>query len=277
VTADPRVTLARPDLAARALEGLARASRFVDPAPMQVMAPVTALRAGPDGEAEQCDQLLFGEVFDVAKVAGGFAWGQARRDGYVGYVDATALSPETADATHWVKVPRTFAFARATIKSPPFGPLSLNALVTVIEERDSLFHAAGAGWIPKAHLSPVGQALTDPAGVAERFLGAPYLWGGRDSVGIDCSGLAQQAHYACGLACPRDTDQQATLGQDVAPDRLGRGDLVFWRGHVGLMLDAGRLLHANGHHMMVAIEPLARAIARIAAAGAGQPTAFRRL
>jgi cell wall-associated NlpC family hydrolase len=277
VTADPRVTLARPGLAARGLEGLARAPRFVDPTLMQVTAPVAALRAGPGGEAEQCDQLLFGELFDVADVAGGFAWGQARRDGYVGYVDATALSPDTAEVTHWVKVPRTFAFARASIKSRPFGPLSLNALVTVIEAGESLVHAAGAGWIPKAHLAPVGRPLTDPAGVAERFLGTPYLWGGRDSVGLDCSGLAQQALYACGLACPRDTDQQAMLGRDVAPEHLGRGDLVFWRGHVGLMLDAERLLHANGHHMMVAIEPLADAIARIAAAGAGQPTAFRRL
>jgi len=277
VSLDPRLTLARSDLAARNLEGLARAPRFVDPKVMQATAPVTSLRAAPGVEAEQLDQVLFGELFEVAEVAGGFAWGQARRDGYVGHVDVGALSPEILSPTHWVKVPRTFAFARPVIRSRPFGPLNLNALVAITEEAATMAHAVGAGWIATAHLAPIGEVLTDPVSVAERFLGAPYLWGGRDGIGLDCSGLVQQALYACGLACPRDTDQQAMLGAAVSPDRLARGDLVFWRGHVGMMVDATRLLHANAHHMAVAIEPLGETIARIVAAGAGEPTAFRRL
>ncbi len=109
------------------------------------------------------------------------------------------------------------------------------------------------------------------------FLGAPYLWGGRDSLGLDCSGLVQQALYAVGAACPRDTDQQALLGESVPRSELARGDLVFWRGHVGMMLDETRLIHANAHHMAVAIEPLSAAVARIAGKGGGEPTAMRRL
>ena len=127
------------------------------------------------------------------------------------------------------------------------------------------------------HLAPIGAGFeTDAAGVALRFLGAPYLWGGRESLGLDCSGLVQQALAACGKACPRDTDMQAGIGVAVAPGDLARGDLVFWKGHVGMMLDAERMVHANGHHMATVVEPLAEAIARIEAAGYGPPTAYRR-
>ena len=273
---DPRIVLARPDLAASGLEGAARAKRFVDTTPMQIIRPAAALRSAPDPTAEQVDQLLFGEMFDLAEVANGHAWGQARRDGYVGFVDADVLSSVVHAPTHWIGTLRTFAFKTPFIKAPARGPLSLNALVCVTEEQNSLAHAVGLGWIAAAHLTPIGTFLSDPAGVAERFVGTPYLWGGRDSLGLDCSGLVQQALYACGFACPRDTDQQATLGAPTSSGAYLRGDLVFWRDHVGMMVDPGRLIHANSHHMVVAIEPLAEVVARIRAGGAGDPTAYRR-
>jgi cell wall-associated NlpC family hydrolase len=153
----------------------------------------------------------------------------------------------------------------------------MNALVAVEGEEGRLSKVAGAGWMATAHLAPVGTFETDVAGVAERFAGAPYLWGGRGSLGLDCSGLVQQALFACGLACPRDADQQAGLGREISRGEFARGDLVFWNGHVAIGLDETRVVHANGHHMMVAIEPLETAIGRIDAAGVGQPTGFRRL
>ena len=118
---------------------------------------------------------------------------------------------------------------------------------------------------------------TDHAAVAERCLGAPYQWGGRESLGLDCSGLVQQALYACAKACPRDSDQQAELGSPVDAAALERGDLVFWKGHVAIVTGDNAIIHANAHHMMVAHEPLDAAIERIRAAGAGEPTAYRRL
>ena len=276
MTLDPRLTLARPDLASEALEGVTRADRFAEAKPMRLVIPAAAVRGGPSLDSEQIDQLLFGERFDVVEIAGGFAWGQAARDGYVGWVEAAALSPRPLEASHRVTALRTFAFAEPSIKTPARGPFSLNALVTVTEVRGALAFAEGAGWMPLAHLTPVGEAFAEPADTAERFLGTPYLWGGRDSLGIDCSGLIQQALYAAGRACPRDSDQQAELGTSAPIAALARGDLVFWRGHVGLMLDGDRLLHANAHHMAVAIEPLAEAVGRIAAGG-GSPAVFRRI
>jgi cell wall-associated NlpC family hydrolase len=275
---DRRLTLARPDLASLALEGRLRAARYAPTAGMRLIIPAAPIRAAPALEAEQVDQLLFGEVFDVLDLRDGFAWGQAARDGYVGWVEAAGLSARPVTPTHRVTALRTYAFETASIKAPARGPFCLNALAAVTDIDGALARIEGAGWAPLSHLAPIGEAFeADPATTAERFLGTPYLWGGRDSLGLDCSGLTQQALYAAGRACPRDTDLQARLGVPAPPGDLARGDLVFWRGHVGMMLDAERLIHANAHHMAVAVEPLAEAIDRIAHRGGGPPAAWRRL
>jgi cell wall-associated NlpC family hydrolase len=250
---------------------------------MQVSAPSAALRKAANAHAEQWDQLLFGETFLVLEQSDGWGWGQAERDGYVGWVELRCLTQEVLAPTHWVGTIRTYGFAEPAIRAPVMGLYSLNALVRVEEGGDERFaKVARIGYVTRHHLSPIGEHLADDAaGVAERFLGAPYLWGGRESLGLDCSGLVQQALYACGRACPRDSDLQQALGSplniDASHEGLRRNDLVFWKGHVGIMLDAHRLLHANAHHMATAIEPFAKAAGRIEAGGGGAPTAFRRL
>lgn len=277
MTFDPRVTLARSDLAARALEGLVPAKAYADTEAMVAAVAAAPLRRSPDPAGEQLDQLLFGELFDVLEVRDGFAWGQARRDGYVGFVETAALAPARAAPTHRVRAIRTYAFAEPSIKSRALGPYSINALATVEAREGRFAKAAGSGWFVEAHLAAIGADFeTDAAGVAERFLGAPYLWGGRESLGLDCSGLVQQALLACGRACPRDTDQQEAVFATVGRGELRRGDLVFWRGHVAMMLDEARIIHANAHHMAVAIEPLSETVERVIGAGGGEPTGFRR-
>jgi len=278
VNLDPRVTPLRDGVAARSLEGLAPAEVYLDPKPMACAVPATGIHRAADLGAEQMDQLLFGEAFEALEdEAGGWIWGQARRDSYVGFVQAAHLAPAGPAPSHRVAALRTYAFEGPSIKSRALGCYSINALVSVERVEGRLAKVAGAGWMTAEHLSPIGVFETDPVAVAERFLGAPYLWGGRESIGCDCSGLVQQALFACGRACPRDTDQQAELGEAIGRQAFGRGDLVFWKGHVALGLDGERIVHANGHHMMTAIEPLETAITRIEAAGYGPPTGFRRL
>jgi cell wall-associated NlpC family hydrolase len=134
------------------------------------------------------------------------------------------------------------------------------------------------GFVVEQHLEPLAAVAPDFVAVAERFLCAPYLWGGKSVAGIDCSGLVQVACTMAGIAAPRDTDmQERELGTRLAGiEALARGDLVFWKGHVGIMLDGARLLHANAHHMMTAVEPLAEAVARIASRGSSV-TSIRRI
>jgi cell wall-associated NlpC family hydrolase len=273
---DPRLTLARPDLADLDLQGLVAAERYVAPTLRQVAVPTAALRKAAHPMAEQWDQLLFGELFRVLDVKDGFAWGQATRDGYVGFVAEDDLAARGAPATHQVAVPRTYAFAEPDIKSRPVGLYSLNALTAIEAVEGRFARGEGTGWFVAAHLAPVGKVLTDYVAVAQGYLGAPYQWGGRESLGLDCSGLVQQALAACGKAVPRDTDLQLAFFAPIAAEERRRGDLVFWKGHVAILLDAETILHANAHHMAVAVEPLAGAVARIEAAGGGGVTGWRR-
>jgi len=277
VSLDARTTPLRDGIASRALEGTVRAEVYLDATLMGCAVPAAGIHRAPDAGAEQVDQLLFGETFEAIEEEGGWLWGQARRDGYVGFVAAAALAPQPPEPTHRIAALRTYAFAEPSIKSRASGHYSMNSLVAVEAMDGRLAKVAGAGWMAAEHLAPIGVFESDWAAVAERFLGAPYLWGGRESLGLDCSGLVQAALFACSLACPRDTDQQAGLGREIAGADFGRGDLVFWPGHVAIGLDAERIVHANAHHMAVAVEPLETAIARIDAAGVGQPTAFRRI
>lgn len=275
---DPRLTLARADLAEQALEGILPAAVYAPVQPMQCQASVAAVRASPDLQARQNDQLIFGEAFDVVETSEGWAWGQARRDGYVGWVELSELAAPILSPTHRVCAIRTYAFSQPDLMSSQPRLLNLNSLVCVEDSRDRFLKVARAGWVAESHLAALDDFATDPVAVAEQHLGAPYQWGGRESVGLDCSGLVQQALFACGRACPRDADMQAeALGSPVAGSASGagqlrRGDLVFWSGHVAMMLDAASVIHANGWRMQVSVDPLADVVARV-----GPPVALRRL
>ncbi|MEZ5923546.1 MAG: NlpC/P60 family protein [Hyphomicrobiaceae bacterium] len=258
----------RDDLADRSLEGRVAAARFVEGHPAQVVAGLASLRRRPEAASRQDTEVLFGEPVTVFETRDGWAWVQLASDGYVGYVAADQLGPLHV-ATHKVVAERTFLYPEPDIKSPATAALSLGSVLTVTESVGTLLALASGGFVVARHAAPVDNAEPDFVAVAERLVGIPYLWGGKSTKGLDCSGLVQLAMQAAGLPCPRDSDMQAVgLGAAVAKDTpLRRGDLVFWPGHVGIMVNDVSLLHANGHHMQVVIEPLAEAVDRIAGTG----------
>jgi len=275
---DPRMTPFRPDLAAKHLEGQVAAARFIEGAPLDVIEPVADVRRAPSHEALLDTQALSGERVTVYEISDeGWAWGQLESDGYVGYLSANALGPVAAAPTHRVVAPRTFGFPGPDIKLPPMTALPMGARLAIARQ-DERFAVNGYGWhFPRSHLAPIAATQPDYIAVAEMLLNAPYLWGGKSSLGIDCSGLVQLALQTAGVSCPRDAYmQEAALGRPVALAELRRGDLVFWKGHVAIAQDAQTLIHANAHHMMVAVEPAAAAIARIEAAGSAV-TSVKRL
>ena len=277
VALDPRTHPFRPEIAASHLKGQVEAERFVDGTRYELVEPMTPLRHAPSHEARQDSEALFGERMIVYEIEEGWAWGQLETDGYVGWLSANALGKPGAAPTHKVAVPRTLCFPAPDIKRPPLAALPMGAAVAVARQ-DERFAVTAAGWhIPEAHLAPVRAKAPDFVAVAEALLGAPYLWGGKTSLGIDCSGLVQVALQAAGVACPRDSDmQELSLGKLASPADLRRGDLVFWKGHVAIARDHETLLHANAHAMMVAVEPFADAVLRIKAAGS-DVTSVKRL
>jgi cell wall-associated NlpC family hydrolase len=268
---DPRLTLMHTGVAAASLEGRVEAHTFAAVRPMRALVPRTTLRGEPNAGAEAASELLYGEAFDVLLEEGDFAFGQSRRDGYVGFVARHALGPWLEAPTHRVSVQSALMFSRADIKAPDPEMLPRNCLVRVEAHEGRFARLDGGGFMIDAHLAPVGLHDRDVALVALDYLGAPYLWGGRSNAGLDCSGLVQQAMTACGRFCPRDSDQQRDLFAPAPEGDLRRGDLVFWPGHVAMLLDDETIIHANAYHMRTAVEPLAEAVARI-----GTPTAWRR-
>jgi hypothetical protein len=278
---DPRLTPARPDLAAKYLEGKVKATRFVIGEEFEIADALAPLREGPSSDAMLLTQALMGErvtIYD--RNDEGFAWGQLNSDGYVGWLPDRALAKPVAKPTHKVTAIRTFAFPGPSLKLPPVDTVVMGTTIIVMRE-DGAFAVTRDGWhLPLPHVGRIDRHADDFVGVAERFAGTPYLWGGKSSLGIDCSGLVQVSLNAAGTGCPRDSDmQQDSLGRALDASeskKLQRGDLIFWKGHVAIVRDADTIVHANAHHMATTIENTRDAIARIKAAGS-EIAAIKRL
>jgi cell wall-associated NlpC family hydrolase len=273
----PRLTPARPDLAARALEGKVAAARFVDGEPREVIEPHLPLRRSPSPDALLDTEALMGERVTVYETTEeGWAWGQLDADRYVGFMPTSGLGAPGPAPTHRVSALRTLVFPTPSFKLSPIGALPLGARLAIKRSEGRFALTASGGYVPAQHLAPVKTREPDFVAVAERFLGTPYMWGGKTGLGLDCSGLVQVALTACGFACPRDTDMQQAALDEAAEGPRRRGDLIFWRGHVAIARDASTMIHANAFHMAVAIEPIEQGIARIRA-NDGEVTTVRRV
>jgi cell wall-associated NlpC family hydrolase len=269
---DPRTTPARADLAAKYLEGKVDAKRFVEGEVFEISDAIAPLRCAPYPDAELATQALKGEratIYD--RNVEGWAWGQLNGDGYVGWLPDRALAKLPGKPTHKITALRTFAFSGPSIKLPPAETLVMGAMVAVTREDGSFAVTREGWWVPRQHVGPIDRYAPDFVTVAEQFAGTPYLWGGKSSLGIDCSGLVQVSLNAAGTGCPRDSDmQQEGLGSaldSAEAKKLRRGDLIFWKGHVAIVRDAETIVHANAHHMATVVENTREAISRIKAAG----------
>jgi hypothetical protein len=269
---DRRLTPATARVAHVSLKGKRDAPAFTKGEDLRIALPLVDLLRSPNGARER--QLLLGESFTVIDRQDGHAFGFAVKDGYCGWLPDAALT-NTPAPTHWVATPGTHLYPEPRVQSREICALSMGAQVTVLSQTPK-FSEIAQGFIPTPHLLSLGQKHADPVAVAENFLHTPYLWGGNSRAGIDCSGLVQAALLACGMACPGDADLQQVLGDEIGEGTdLRRGDLIFWKGHVALIVDETRLIHANGHTMSVAYEGIAACIDRILTAD-GTPVSQRR-
>ena len=279
---DRRITPFRADLADERLRGQVEAEQFTAGTVKRVGATFAPLHRHPSHEAPMDTQAIFGESVTVYDEHEGWAWVQLREDGYVGYLPSDSLTDSGPEPTHRVGAVRTFIYPGPNLRLPFESYLTLNARVAVTDSQGDYARLATGGWVYAPHLTGLDAREADYVSVAERFLHTPYLWGGRTSLGIDCSGLAQTVLAAAGIKAPRDSDmQERQLGSlvEVTPDLAGlrRGDLVFWKGHVGLMMDATHFIHATGHSMTVMIEPIAVAAERIRRTSYGPISSIRRM
>ncbi|EJF83186.1 NlpC/P60 family protein [Candidatus Bartonella washoeensis] len=267
---DPRLYAFRDDLADKRLETEITAQHFVQGEKKRVNTAVAGLFKENNKKSERQTECLLGEELLIFEQGESMSWGQSLKDGYVGYIDTTVLCTSTIKQTHIVSVPRTFQYLQADLRGPMEYPLSMGSKVSVVDEKEvrgtmySILESGKA--IITDHLSSIEYMYEDYVTIAETFTRTPYLWGGVSGFGIDCSGLVQLSMMMTGKMVLRDTDmQQKTIGRPLTDsDKLQRGDLIFWKGHVAIMIDHENIIHANGHSMDVMIEPLEEAITRIA-------------
>ena len=271
---DPRITPANSRAALESLRGTIDAAHYTMGEPAQLIQPLTDLLASPGGKRER--QLLLGDGFTVIDRHQGFAFGQATKDGFCGYLPETALGPAETP-THWVAAPMTTLYPDANLKIREIGALTLGARVTATRDAGK-FTQTTRGFVPTLHLKPIGDWHKDPVAIAQTYLGTPYLWGGNSRAGLDCSGLVQACLMSCGLNCPGDSDLQQTLGKPVSEKAaLKRGDLLFWDGHVAMCMNADFMIHATAAFMAVVMENTRSAIKRIIEQGGGPVIARRRV
>lgn len=271
---DRRLTPATPRIAHVSLQGRVDAPAFTEGETLRLSQPLADLMRSPGGARDR--QLLLGESFTVIDRDEGYAFGFAVKDGYCGWLPEAALA-ETPRPTHWVAAPATHLYPEPRVQAREIAALSLGARLAVLDMAGKWAETT-QGFVPAGHLRPLGEWLDDPVTVAESLLGTPYLWGGNSRAGMDCSGLAQLAFAACGIGLPGDSDLQQDAGNEIAPDAPHqRGDLIFWKGHVAIAVDAETLIHANGHSMSVAYEGIEACITRVMAQEGRPVTARRRL
>lgn len=276
---DRRLTFANARVAHSSLKGKVVADRYSDGVLKQVTGYPFLLRK-PRGSRDR--QLLSGDLFLVIEEDNGWAFGKSLKDGYVGYVHGGLMTPR--ELTHRIIARSTWAYLAPDFKTEAKLKLHHSTEVCAISQSDRwteicltapMEKNAATCFLPTAHLAPIDKLRNDPVAVAECFLGTPYVWAGNTGDGIDCSGLVQAALLACGIPCPGDSDlQEAAFADATGPYQ--RGDLLFWKGHVAMVVDGDTLIHANAFHMAVTLEPIAAAIARIVAQGDGPVTAHKR-
>lgn len=267
---DPFLNAYRDDLADVRLKDQVAVPRYVEGRLAGVARGIADLRRRSEASAPLDSQLLFGERVRVFDEADGWAWVQNETDGYVGYVRADALGPAIEEPSHRLRALRSFLFPEPDLKAPPRDCLSITSAVQVVATRNGYSEIAGGGWLYSRHLQPLGETSPDFVATALEFLGTPYYWGGRSSIGLDCSTLVQLSLACAGVEARRDSYQQATTVGEALNGlpggiALARGDLVYSPGHVAIMLDEAHVVHANGFTMSVAIERLDALAARVKA------------
>ena len=261
---DKRITPIRNDLASYEYKDFLSKRKFVKGKVYYIKSNYTNLFS--KDKKNLISQLLYGEAVYIFEVKKGYAWVQSLRDDYVGYAPIKNLQSRKINSTHKVIALRCIVYKEPNIKSIPITELSFNSLIEITGKINNkyFYKIKNLGWCHRNDIVSIKTNDLNQIDLVKIFINTPYLWGGRNSIGIDCSGLIQNIFQINSKYFPRDTDlQEDFIKTEVVEENLKKGDLIFWKGHVAMMIDNSNIIHANAFHMCTKIEPLKQAKARI--------------
>jgi cell wall-associated NlpC family hydrolase len=211
-------------------------------------------------------QLLYGESFEALELLIDHVYGRSLVDNYCGYIHKDMLKLEAAPPTHFVDTNLAHIYSGPDFKSRPVKLLPFMSRTYIQDENrtNDFVQIDKDQWIFCSAIKPLTELKKENKIIdtAKMFYGAPYLYGGRSILGIDCSSLVQLCILRSGIeACPADADQQEpVLGQTVSIDQAQPGDIAYFEGHTGIMLEHNQVLNATARYMKVVIEPLEQLI-----------------
>lgn len=228
---------------------------------LSVCVPITDIFEHPESTTKinsGDSQLLFGETVKVIEEGDQFHHITSQIDGYTGFVNKDHLTPDRDPPTHFIDALGTHIYKEPDFKTRPLMGLHFLARLKATGTEENGFTQTQTGWVPSTAIKPVTEltAGTAPIDTGQRFLGCPYLYAGRSAQGLDCSALVQLALLRAGIPCPRDSSQQIETGEEATQDNIAPGDLVFFKAHVGMMIDKDHVINATSRSMDVRIEPL---------------------
>lgn len=263
---DPRRHAVRRDLADRRLHPQVPAAHYVDGSPALICAGLAPVRREPRDDAPIDTYFFYGETIRAFARDSDHVWCQSGFDEYVGYVRHDMITTDLSRAgTHVVATMGSWRYRAPDLRSPTVDFLPRHAQVKLVDRgimtRDVAYVALADGsFLPERCVADAPPRARDLVAAAAQYLGCPYLWAGKSFLGIDCSGLVQNAFRDLGVVVPRDTDiQRDAIGSAIEAEdatQLRRGDLLFLPGHVMIYDGAGSILHADGRRMEVVREAL---------------------
>ena len=213
-------------------------------------------------KSEVVTQLLYGETFKKLEQKGSWLKIKNDSDNYKGYIQNKLFSLKQKN-THKICVLCSNLYSEPNNKNKIKKKLSFGSKIKVLNNKKS-FYKFDNLWIKKKDVKKINFKTKDNFRNIDKFINVKYKWGGKNFSGVDCSGLVQLFLNFNNKFCPRDAkDQIKYFKKKIKINNVKKNDLIFWKGHVAIILSKKKLVHAYGPLKKTTLMPLNKTINRI--------------
>ncbi len=217
--------------------------------------PVANINSKPSEKSEITSQILYGEKFKILSKKNGWLKIKTNFDNYVGFIKKSKFNKNFKPTNKICKL-KSKIFKKINNKFVPTNNfLYFASGISIKNFNKDYVEFERNKWIKKKDIKKIDHYEKNYIKIVKLFLGSKYLWGGKTSIGIDCSALIQIYFYYNRVFFPRDTKDQIKFCKKKSKKKLYRGDIIFWKGHVGMCIDRSKFIHAYGPKKKVLIMP----------------------